>query len=213
MRTAESLLPQQDEAAALSSVGSEELVARAQAGDRVAFEELYHRFYPAVVKRLTHLMGPSVSVNDLVQETFVQAYRHLSRFRGEGHFCHWVLRIASNVARSNYRRTRRSIFRLWERPELEDAVPSPIESVDEAYPTLRAVHQALEQLSPPLREAVVLFELEGMSLAEIASELGVPLHTVASRLRRGRERLRKVLEGMGFAPLVQTVALCSGEPR
>lgn len=185
----------------------------AQAGDRAAFEELYSRSYPAVVRRLTHLMGPSVSVSDMVQETFINAFRGLPRFRGESHFCHWVLRIATNIARSSYRRSRRSFFRLWERPEEEERVASPLESVDESYPTLHAVHQALRRISPPLREAVVLFELEGLSLAEIASQLELPLHTVASRVRRGREQLRAALERMGFAPLLQTtVALCSGDP-
>jgi RNA polymerase sigma-70 factor (ECF subfamily) len=200
-----------------SRIGSDELVRRAQRGDRVAFEELYHRFYPAVAKRLTHLLSPaSPQVNDLAQDTFAQAFQNLHRFRGDGHFCHWLLRIASNAARSSYRRERRSIFRLWDRPERQEAVASPLQSVDETYPTLQAVHQALSKLSPNLREAVVLFELEGLSLAEMSADLGIPLHTAASRVRRGRERLRKALERMGYAPLSQTrtsVALCSGEQR
>ena len=88
-----------------------------------------------------------------------------------------------------------------------------LKSVDETYPTLRAVHRALGQLSDSLREAVVLFELEGLSLAEMSLELDVPLHTAASRVRRGREKLRRSLERMGYAPLLQSVVLCGGEPR
>lgn len=197
-----------------SQVATEELVRQAQAGDRAAFEELYHRFYPAVVRRLTHLMGPTVAVNDLVQDTFARAFQNLKRFRGDGHFCHWVLRIASNEARSAFRRNKRSLWRLWDRPERADLVASPLKSVDETFPTLHAVHQALAHLSPTLREAVVLYELEGLSLAEMSTELGVPLHTAASRVRRGRERLRRSLEHMGYAPLMQTSAvLCGGEPQ
>jgi RNA polymerase sigma-70 factor (ECF subfamily) len=202
-------------ASEVSQLDTDALVRRARTGDRAAFEELYHRYYPAVAKRLTHMMGPSSpQVNDLVQDTFAQAYQNLGRFRGEGHFCHWLLRIASNQARSSFRRSKRSILRLWDRPERQEAVASPLKSVDETYPTLHAVHRALESLSSTLREAVVLFELEGLSLAEMAAELDVPLHTAASRVRRGRERLRKALERMGYTPLVRaSVAFCNGEQR
>jgi RNA polymerase sigma-70 factor (ECF subfamily) len=201
----------------LVQLGSEDLVSMAQEGDRCAFEELYRRYRPQVVRRLTHLVGPSDDgvVFDLVQDTFIQAYRNLKRFRGESPFGHWVVRIATNLARSHFRRCRRSVWKLWERPETEVAVASVERGVDETYPTLLAVHQALNRLSPSLREAVILFELEGLSLAEMSNELQIPLHTAASRLRRGRHKLRKTLERLGFAPCaVQgTVALCVGEPR
>lgn len=192
---------------------SDELVQLARQGQREAFEELYRRYYPQVVRRLTHLVGPGAAVHDLVQETFLQSYQNLKKFRGESPFIHWLLRIASNVARSHFRQTRRSLWKLWERPEAETSIPSPIKSVDDAYPTLQAVHHALAGLSPALREAVVLFELEGLTLVEMSSQLGIPLHTAASRVRRGRKGLRKQLEQMGFAPMVQAVALCAGEPR
>lgn len=194
----------------LLSKSSNELVQLSRDGHREAFEELYRRFYPPVVRRLTHLTGPGGSVHDLVQETFLSAYSNLRKFRGESPFGHWVLRIATNVARTHYRKSRRSIWKLWDRPEAETAIPSPLQSVDDAYPTLQAVHEALNRLSPTLREAVILFELEGLTLAEMSSELQIPLHTAASRVRRGRSRLRKSLERMGFSPLLQTVALCAG---
>lgn len=192
---------------------SETLVELAGKGDREAFNELYRRFYPPVVKRLTHLTGPAGPVGDLVQETFIQAYRNLGRFRGQSPIGHWLLRIATNVARSFHRRARRQPWKLWDRPEVESAVPSPAGLVDETYPTLQALHEALSHLSPPLREAVILFELEGMSLAEMSLELNIPLHTTASRVRRGRKQLRKALERLGFGPIVQAeVALCPGDP-
>lgn len=192
---------------------SVELVQLSRDGDREAFEELYRRYYPQVVRRLTHLVGPGGAVHDLVQETFLQAYQNLKRFRADSPFAHWILRIATNAARTHFRKSKRSIWRLWDRPEAETSIQSPIKSVDDAYPTLQAVHQALERLSPALREAVVLFELEGLTLAEMAAELGIPLHTAASRVRRGREQLRKSLLHMGFTPMVQAVVLCAGEPQ
>jgi RNA polymerase sigma-70 factor (ECF subfamily) len=181
----------------LAGQGSELLVSRARLGERAAFEELYRRYYPAVVRRLSHLLGPAGPVADLVQETFEQALRGLVHLRSEACFGHWLLRIAQNVARAHHRKRRRSLWRLWEQPEQEQEVPARGADADESLPSLRLVHAALERLSPRLREAVVLHELEGLSLAEMAAALEIPLHTAASRLRRGRDRLREELERLG----------------
>jgi len=177
------------------------LVEAARAGQREAFEELYQRCYPAVARRLSHLVGPGSNLGDLIQETFVLAFRRLDQYGGRSPFEHWVLRIATNTARTFHRRKKRRRWRLWEKPGQVEAIPSPLESVDAVYPGLQAVHRALDRLSPRLREAVVLHELEGLSLAEMAQQLHVPLHTAASRVRRGRKRLRRLLEGMGYSPL------------
>jgi len=188
----------------LAESQTEELLARAQAGGRAAFEELYRRYTPPVARRIAHLLGPrhASSVHDLVQETFVQAYRSLGQVRGGegGSFAGWVLRIATNLARGHYRRLSRRPWRLWGRPEEEHAVPSREVAVDQSYPTLQFVHRGLEALSPKLREAVVLFELEGLSLVEMATALEIPLHTAASRVRRGREELRRELVRLGWHP-------------
>lgn len=190
------------------TITTEELVARARQGEREPFEELYLRYSPAVARRLTYLTGVAGPVSDLVQETFVQAFKNLDRLRDEASFGHWVLRIATNVGRSHHRRTRRRIWRLWEKADDVDRVPSPLASVDTAYPDLQAVHRALDRLSQNLREAVVLHELEGLSLAEIASLQDVSINTAASRVRRGRKRLRGILEGMGFDQMKRAALLC-----
>lgn len=183
---------------------TEELLARAKEGDRSAFEELYRRYAAPVARRIAHLLGPrhASSVSDLVQETFVQAYRSLAQARGgeAGSFGGWVLRIAQNLARTHYRGSRRLPFRLWARAEEEQAVPSREAAVDQSYPTLEVVHRALDALSPKLREAVILFELEELSLSEMAAALEVPLHTAASRVRRGRDELRRELRRLGWQP-------------
>ena len=120
-----------------------------------------------------------------------------------------MLRIATNVARSHHRRRTRRIWRLWDRADDAENIASPLASVDAAYPDLQAVHRALDRISLNLREAVILHELEGLSLAEIASLQDVSLNTVASRVRRGRKRLKVILEGMGFSQMKSTaVALC-----
>lgn len=188
-----------------------QLVDRARGGDREAFEEVYRRYYPRVTRRVSFLVGPQGPVADLVQETFVKAYRGLGSFNGERPFGHWVMRIATNTARSHHRRRGRRLWRLWDRAEDAERVPSPVSTVDTSYPDLQAVHRALERLSANLREAVVLHELEGLSLAEIAALLEISINTAASRVRRGRKRLKRALEGMGFSPGAEpAVALLEG---
>ncbi len=188
------------------------LIRAAAAGNRAAFDELYARHHRLVVARLTHLLGPSVGVDDLVQETFLRAYRALHRFRGECPFRYWLLRIATHTARAERRSARRSIWRLFLGSDEEDAARVQVPAAAEAYPELVAVHAALDRLSPVLREAVILFELEGRTLAEIGAELGLPLHTVAARVRRGRSALREELTRMGCARLGDaTLIVCTGE--
>lgn len=193
-----------------SALPSHELVELARHGRREAFEELFRRYHPAVVRRLTLLGGTRLPVADLAQETFICALRALPRYRGEGSFLHWVLRIATNQAHTAYRR-QQPFWRLWERPETEAEVPDAGLRGAESYPDLEAVHRALGRLSPRLREAVVLFELEGLTLDELAAELEVPLHTAASRVRRGRARLKEELERLGFAPLMWPARPCPGD--
>jgi RNA polymerase sigma-70 factor (ECF subfamily) len=173
-----------------------ELVRAAAAGEPGAFARLYERHARRVARRLSHLVGPAGGVDDLLQETFLRALRALPRFRGESPFCYWLLRIAASVARDEQRRRRRSPWRLFAQAEELDAAPAR-EVGNEGRPDLAAVQCALARLSPRLRHVVVLFELEGLTLVEIADELAIPLHTAGSRLRRGRAKLRRLLERAG----------------
>jgi RNA polymerase sigma-70 factor (ECF subfamily) len=173
------------------------LVAAARDGDRQAQAMIYRRYRSCVVRRLSHLVGPELGIGDLVQETFMRVIEGLPTYRGAAPFEHWVLRVATNVARTHYRARRRSLLRLWSGAGPERDLPCPGQRVDESYPELQVVHRALAQLSPRLREAVILHDLEGVSLGELAAQLDVPLHTAASRVRRGRERLRRCLMSLG----------------
>ncbi len=187
------------------------LIRAAAAGDVDAFARLYDRYIDVVVRRISHLMGPSGNVDDVAQETFLRAMKALPGFRGDSPFRHWILRIATSATFDEQRRTSRSIWRLFAEPEEIDQRASDARSV-EAYADLAAVHRALRRLSPRLREVVVQFELEGQSLAEIAAELGVSIHTAGSRLRRGREKLRQLLEQSGYSDLARPASLlCLGE--
>jgi RNA polymerase sigma-70 factor (ECF subfamily) len=195
---------------ALAASHEARLIAAAQAGDHAAFAALHASYRAAVVTRLSYLRGPGGSVEDLVQETFLRAYKSLPRFRGGCPFRYWLLRIATHVARSEHRSLRRSLWRLFAGDEEEHALHPSAPAQPELYPELHALYAALRRLSPRLREAVVLFDLEGRTLAEIAIELDSPIHTIAARVRRGRATLRKTLEGTG-ASTARTLLPCHGD--
>ena len=126
-----------------------------------------------------------------MQDTFIRAYRSMKRFRGDCPFAWWLLRIATHLARSRQRSLRRSLWRLFSGSD-EEAALSDRDA--RAQPELTSVHEALSKISAKLSEAVILHDLEERTLAEIAGELEVPLHTVAARVRRGRAQLRALLE-------------------
>jgi RNA polymerase sigma-70 factor (ECF subfamily) len=185
-------------------------IQAAAGGDRAAFTRLHERHRAMVLRRLSHLVGPGATVDDLLQETFWKAYRALSTFRGECPFPYWLLRIATRCAFAERRRARRSIWRLFVAPDEERAALA--QAAAARCPELTAVHAALDHLSPRLREAVILFELEGRTLAEIGAELGLPIATVAARVRRGRARLKKHLVRAGYDELGEArLTLCTGE--
>ncbi len=184
-----------------------ELIRAAASGDARAFAKLTERHVAAVARRLSHLVGPGGAVDDLVQETLIRALRALPRFRGESPLRPWLLRIATSVARDEQRRARRSIWRLFVEPDEIDQALAVDGRGPDAWADLTTVHRALRRLSPRLAEVVILFELEGASLAEIAADLEVPIDTVGSRLRRGRERLRALLERSGYADLARRAPL------
>ena len=114
--------------------------------------------------------------------------------------------VPNSNARKPAKSTSRSIWRLFAEPEqIEEAASS--ERNGETCAELAAVHRALRRLSPRLREVGVQFELEGQTLAEIAAELGVSIHTAGSRLRRGREKLKQILEQSGYSDLACPIPL------
>jgi RNA polymerase sigma-70 factor (ECF subfamily) len=181
------------------------LVERCLQGDDAAWELLvktYTRKVYAVCYRFT---GNDTESQDLTQEVFVRVFRTLKTFRaGEGSFGVWLTRLTRNLLIDHYRRTR--IDRVTD--SIEDQLPMLEEKTAlsartdgllagrEASEMLQA---ALQKLSPDLREAVILRDLEEMEYREIAHVLRVPEGTVKSRLNRGRAELARVLRRMKVA--------------
>lgn len=185
-------------AATAACQSDRDLAERHRYGDAAAFDELYDRYAEMVYNLALRLAGDRDEAADLSQEIFLRIFRHLGRFRGGSSLKTWVYRVALNHCRSRLGRRLPAARSLTgepgeARPEPVDPRRSPEERAmadDEG----RRVAAALARLPAPFREAVVLRDLEELSYQEIADVLAVRLGTVRSRLARGREQLRTLLE-------------------
>ena len=167
-----------------------ELVARVLVSDdRAAFGQLVVRHQSAVRNFLRHLTrGDTATADDLAQETLVQAYRGLTRFRGGARFSTWLIGIAHNQWR-NARRRQREHAPLTEHELAAQAVPATARSSDLKHD----LALALRDLSADEQLVVHLGYQQGLSHGEIAALLDWPLGTVKTHLARGKEKLRHPL--------------------
>lgn len=175
-----------------------ELAERHLHGDAEAFEEVYHRFLAMVYNMALRMSGSPQRAEDLTQEIFLRIFRHLGRFSGRSTLKTWVYRVTVNHCRSKLGRRRMSTMPLREE-DAETGVQLVDERRDPEGRTLasdagRRVAEALLEVKPLFREAVVLRDLQGLAYDEIAEVLGVRIGTVRSRIARGRDQLRQILE-------------------
>ncbi|HET9481378.1 MAG TPA: sigma-70 family RNA polymerase sigma factor [Candidatus Polarisedimenticolia bacterium] len=175
-----------------------ELLDRCREGDQLAWEALVRQYQSRVFRVAIHYMRDEEEARDAAQEAFVRVYRNLHGFRGEERFLPWLLRIGRNVCIDRRRRIKarpeHAGVGLEDTGELLDSRISP-EAASMEDSRRRLVHRALVQLSEPHREVILLKEIQGLSIEEIASMLGVAEGTVKSRSNRARiELARAVLE-------------------
>lgn len=159
-----------------------QLVERARAGEREAFQEILSRHRKAILNLAYRLLHDQAEAEEIAQEAFVRAYFGLKKFRGEARFFSWLCQIAINLCWKRERQRERWL-------PLADREQARSPDVTERI----AVSQALSGLSPPLRAAVVLRDIHGMSYQDIANVLDIPVGTVRSRLSKARKSLRKWL--------------------
>jgi RNA polymerase sigma-70 factor (ECF subfamily) len=183
------------------------LVRRCVAGDAVAWEEIVQRYHRRIYNICYRFAGTSDDAQDLTQEVFIKMYRTLKSYDVDrGAFMTWVTTMTRNLLVDHFRKTKQD--RLTDSmdtapSEHEDAMPLSEQIEDKgAHPDARvqsretqeAVQQALQKLSPELREAVILRDLQDMDYKEIATVLKVPEGTVKSRINRGRAELARLLQ-------------------
>jgi RNA polymerase sigma-70 factor (ECF subfamily) len=173
-------------------------------GDEWAYEGLIQRFQQPIFNLVSRLLWDPNDVCDVVQEVFLKVFRKIGSFRGESSLKTWIYRIAVNEAYnhrrwfSRHQRQEVSLGQDEGLPSFADTVADPARTpFDQAadHETRALVEKALEKLNPKFRAAVVLRDIEELSYEEIAAVLEISLGTVKSRIVRGREALRKNLEG------------------
>jgi RNA polymerase sigma-70 factor, ECF subfamily len=191
----------------------ETLVARAAAGDDSAFEALVQR-YQARVFRLACRLTSDSEAPDVLQDTFLQVYRHLPSFRGDSQFRTWLYRIATNAALMHRRaRARRPADSLdmylpqFDADGRHAATPAELQVASCADEMLdrqvlaQKARDVIARLPDLYREAFVLRDLEEMSTAQVAQTLGIEPSTVRQRVHRARLMLRGYLsELVGVEP-------------
>jgi RNA polymerase sigma-70 factor, ECF subfamily len=183
------------------------LVRRCVSGDAAAWEEIVQRFHRRIYNVCYRFAGDADSAQDLTQEVFIKMYRTLNTYdSSKGAFMTWVTTITRNLLVDHFRKTKsdRLTDSLDQAPsDHEDAQPLSQQIADRAMPpdahvqsreTREIVHEALQRLSPELREAVILRDLQDMDYREIATALRVPEGTVKSRINRGRAELARLLQ-------------------
>ena len=172
-----------------------ELVARAQAGDDAAFEELVTATHVETYTLARRLTGNDDDARDVVQEAYLRAYRSIGRFRGEARFSTWMYRITANCA-STYTGRRRKhrhdelvddLVVVDTRPELD-----PVAQAD-AHDLRARLLVALEELPPKLRAVVVLRDVYDLPHEAIAAELGISESAAKVRLHRARRKVKDQL--------------------
>jgi RNA polymerase sigma-70 factor, ECF subfamily len=173
------------------------LIERCLAGEQPAWEELIQVYSRRVYTICYRFTGTASDAQDLTQDVFLRVFKSLNTFRaGEGTFNVWLTRLTRNLLVDHYRRSRNE--RATD--SLDEPVPPsiPAEAVGadgllETRETREALQSALVKLSPELREAIILRDLQDMEYREIARVLDIPEGTVKSRLSRGRAELARIL--------------------
>lgn len=184
----------------------QQLVDRAQRGDKQAFELLVAKYQRKLGRLLSRFIRDSAEVEDVAQEAFIKAYRALPSFRGDSAFYTWLYRIGINTAK-NYlvamgrRAPTTTEFDSEEAENFDDGDQLRDVNTPEAELMTKqiaaTVNQTMEELPEELRTAITLREIEGMSYEDIAAVMNCPIGTVRSRIFRAREtiaaRLRPLL--------------------
>jgi RNA polymerase sigma-70 factor (ECF subfamily) len=172
------------------------------------------RCLPSFYRNAYRYLGNAADAEDAVQEALLSAYKHLDQFRGQSQMSTWLTAIVTNCARMQLRKRPRQIHvsldeRLGEDQEyslserLADHGLSPEEECGNSE-LRRRLMQLVEQLSPTLRRAFQLRELDGLTTSETARILGVPDGTVKAQLTRARAKLRHLMRGAAHFPPAST---------
>src|SRR3977135_482866 len=186
----------------------QQLVARAQSGDKQAYGLLVLKYQRKLARLLSRFIRDPAEVEDVTQEAFIKAYRALPSFQGDSAFYTWLYRIGINTAKNYLVALRRRApttteFNSEDAEGFEDGeqlrdINTP-ESMMMSKEIAQTVNDTMERLPEELRDAITLREREGLSYEDIATIMNCPIGTVRSRIFRAREAIAEQLR-----PLLET---------
>ena len=177
-----------------AAIQCETLLARLKDRDPDAFDEMVMQKAPELQRLVSQLLGWDSACEDVVQEVFVTAWEKIDRFRGDSSINTWLYSIAINQCRKVRRkrgRWRKTFQRLCERQLANTQV---IDLEQKTDPTVAAIHKAVNELNQRDREVIVLCSLEGKTIDEAGTLLGIRKNTLEVRLHRARKRLKQLLK-------------------
>ena len=178
------------------------LARRAAAGHQDAWAQIVETYGRRIFNVAFQFTSNREDAEDLTQEIFVRLHEGLKSYRGESPLAGWALRLSRNLCIDRYRQTRRE--KTWQRvaQEVIEQIPSgiDIEAQSDRRRTVEELYAALARLPEEFSEPVLLCDLQGWSIEEVAAYTGRPVGTVKSRLNRGRARLAESIRSMRSTP-------------
>jgi RNA polymerase sigma-70 factor (ECF subfamily) len=183
---------------AIRELSDDELLAAAQQKDEAAFAELMRRNSSSSLKLALSILKDRQDAEDEVQNSYLNAWRYVDRFRGGSRFSTWMSRIVTNQCLMRLRRNKRAAFLYLDQGvgteataiELPDSAPTPeafLADTDEKV----ALHNEIRRLPPLLRNVLVLSDLNELPIGNVAERLGISIVAAKSRLQRSRAELRR----------------------
>jgi RNA polymerase sigma-70 factor, ECF subfamily len=182
----------------INKITDGELVAATKCGNKEAFEQLVFRYERRVIAVAQRIVNNREDAEDVAQESFHKAFIHLGAFQEKSLFSTWLTRIAMNEAFMVLRRRRRTLDVSQESPDDDvksvaatfvDQTPNPEQSCWQRE-RAKFLTEAINRLSPKLRNTILLYDIEERSVNETAQILGMSIAAVKSRLNHGHEKLR-----------------------
>ena len=186
----------------------QKLDEKAQRGDKKAFGMLVEKYQRRLNRLLSRMVRDQSEIEDIVQDSFIKAYRAINNFRGDSAFYTWLYRIGINTAKNH-------LVKLGKRPKaMNDVEIEDIENFEDAQDLrnletpessmmsgqiVAAVNQTIESLPDELKEAISYREMDGLSYEEISDLMNCPIGTVRSRIFRAREVIAEKIK-----PLIET---------
>ncbi len=182
-----------------AGLSDQEIVARIRAGELALYEILMRRHNQQAYRAVRSILRDESEVEDVVQEAYFSAYRHLAEFEGRARFSTWLVRIAINAALDRRRRRARIVvldptaegrLEAQRGPSVGGSDGDDPERLSARRELARLLERAIDSLPEPFRVVYVLRDVEGMSTQETAESLALEVNTVKTRLHRARSMLR-----------------------